>query len=47
MEVGVGWLTSTLTHFSWARDLYSFIKIRSAMMVVERCQRGGVGVLKY
>ena len=41
----MGWLTSTLTHFSWARDLYSFIKIRSAMMMVERCQRGGVDVL--
>ena len=45
VDSGVGGLTSTLTHFSWARDLYSFINIRSAMIMVGRCQRGGVGVL--
>lgn len=36
VDSGAGWLTSTLTHFSWARDLYSFINIRSAMVRVGR-----------
>lgn len=27
-----GVLTSTLTHFSWARALYSFMRMRSAMI---------------
>ena len=29
---GIAGLTSTLTHFSWDRVLYSFMRIRSAMM---------------
>ena len=33
-----GWgRTSTFTHFSWARALYSFIRIRSAIVVLVRC----------
>lgn len=35
-----GRLTSTFTHFSWAKALYSFMSIRSAM--VGECDEAGI-----